>query len=227
MKPTGLQYAQIIGIVTGKQGFLYLGDSINSRIHVLQPEKPPRSFSCLPLCNTSSNTPSAIAIGNEGVIHVANTFQHRIERFDSADCTTFGVAGSGDGEFNRPCGIATDGVGRIYVADTGNNRIQVFAPDGKFWGKFGTQGSAPGEFNKPLGVCVSTSGLIYVADQKNHRVQIFQPNETVTKFNFVSQLDHLECQEPSGVLVARSGLIYVLSGTDQNRRISVFTSFDK
>ena len=39
-----------------------------------------------------------------------------------------GPEGSGDGEFYHPAGIALDGAGNVYVADTYNNRIQKFAP---------------------------------------------------------------------------------------------------
>jgi DNA-binding beta-propeller fold protein YncE len=42
--------------------------------------------------------------------------------------TAWGSRGTGDGRFNEPSGIAVDGIGNVYVADTGNNRIQKFAP---------------------------------------------------------------------------------------------------
>ena len=41
--------------------------------------------------------------------------------------TTWGTAGSGNGQFDLPAGVATDGSGNVYVADAGNNRIQKFA----------------------------------------------------------------------------------------------------
>ncbi|NLX49483.1 MAG: hypothetical protein GXY82_06365 [Methanospirillum sp.] len=44
----------------------------------------------------------------------------------------WGISGSGDGEFNYPSGIAVDGAGNVYVADTDNNRIQVFDAEGTF-----------------------------------------------------------------------------------------------
>ena len=40
----------------------------------------------------------------------------------------WGREGTGDGEFHYPLGVAVDGAGRVYVADSGNDRIQVFAP---------------------------------------------------------------------------------------------------
>ena len=48
---------------------------------------------------------------------------------------TYGPSGDGDGEFSRPAGITTDTDGNIYVADWGNERVQVLRPDGSFLAK--------------------------------------------------------------------------------------------
>jgi DNA-binding beta-propeller fold protein YncE len=69
-----------------------------------------------------------------------------------------------------PQGIAVDDK-FIYVADTGNNRIQIFTKTGKFILAYGNKGSGPGEFNGPIGICVGKKGQIYVADTGNHRLQ--------------------------------------------------------
>ena len=46
----------------------------------------------------------------------------------------------GDGELSQPRGIAIDGDRRVYVADSGNHRIQVFDLQGRFLRKWGTEG---------------------------------------------------------------------------------------
>ena len=71
-----------------------------------------------------------------------------------------------------PAGLDVDDQGNVWVADTGNNRIVCFAPDGTFRLQFGTQGFGPGEFQQPSGVAV-TRGRLFVADTFNQRVQIF------------------------------------------------------
>jgi len=86
---------------------------------------------------------------------------------------SFGSFGSADGQFNLPRGVAVDGSGNIYVADVGNNRIQVFNSAGTHQLSFGTLGSADGQFNSPIGVAVDGSGNIYVSDTGNHRIQVF------------------------------------------------------
>jgi hypothetical protein len=66
-----------------------------------------------------------------------------------------------------------DASGSVYVADTGNHRIQKFDSSGTFVIKWGTYGSGNGQFNKPVGIAVDASGYVYVADNDNYRIQKF------------------------------------------------------
>ena len=74
---------------------------------------------------------------------------------------------------------AVDAQGYIYVADTGNNRIQKLAPDGKFvqqWGAVDsvarpTAGNGAGQFSSPYGLAIDAKGNLYVADSENDRIQ--------------------------------------------------------
>ncbi|MDP6314547.1 MAG: hypothetical protein QGF76_09755, partial [Arenicellales bacterium] len=85
----------------------------------------------------------------------------------------WGSRGSGNGQFYHPYGIAFDGSGNVYVADTYNHRVQVFDSSGNFLRKWGSRGSANGQFRYPPGIAVDGSGNVYVADTYNHRVQVF------------------------------------------------------
>lgn len=83
-----------------------------------------------------------------------------------------GSVGAGDGQLMAPRNIAIGPDGNLYVADSGNHRIQVFDPDGnalRSWGGFGSQA---GMFNEPWGIAVDEA-FVYVADTWNHRVQKF------------------------------------------------------
>jgi YYY domain-containing protein len=77
------------------------------------------------------------------------------------------------GRLRQPRGAASDGRGRVWVADFGNQRIQLFGADGSPGLALGSRGSGPGQFNDPCGIAVSPSGLVFVADTWNGRVQVF------------------------------------------------------
>ncbi len=81
--------------------------------------------------------------------------------------------GSEDGCFTRPNGVAVGEEGHIIVADSRNDRIQIFSSSGVFLRKFGTRGSGRGELDRPSGICISPDGLIIVVDFGNDRVQVF------------------------------------------------------
>jgi DNA-binding beta-propeller fold protein YncE len=59
---------------------------------------------------------------------VADYRNNRIQKFTSAGAfvATWGSYGTGNGQFSTPKGVAVDGAGNIYIADTGNSRVQKF-----------------------------------------------------------------------------------------------------
>ena len=59
-------------------------------------------------------------------------------------------------------GLAVEKNGNIIVVDSGNDRLQVFTPDGTFVGKCGISGSSDGEFNQPWGVTLDNDGLLWL-----------------------------------------------------------------
>ena len=66
--------------------------------------------------------------------------------------------------FYYPLGVAVDGNGNIYVADSNNYRIQKFTSGGQFVATWGSRGEEEGEFNDPAHVAVDDSDYVYVAD---------------------------------------------------------------
>src|SRR5215831_8669503 len=72
--------------------------------------------------------------------------------------TMWGMQGSGDGEFQQPGWVATDGAGHVYVTDRFNNRVQKFDEVGTFITTWGTPGSGDGQFSGPAGIAVGPGG---------------------------------------------------------------------
>lgn len=84
---------------------------------------------------------------------------------------SFGGWGASDGDFDKPCGLAVDRSGLVYVADAGNGRVQVFDAEGRFRRKFGRGEGGwlkkVGKLVTPAGVAVDQTGTCYVADVKS------------------------------------------------------------
>jgi DNA-binding beta-propeller fold protein YncE len=69
--------------------------------------------------------------------------------------------------------------GSVYVADTGNNRIQQFSHNGTFISTWGSEGNTNGQFIGPAGIAVNPmTGSVYVADTGNNRIQQFSHKGT-------------------------------------------------
>ena len=74
-----------------------------------------------------------------------------------------GGTGSAPGQFAEPRGIALDKFKHVYVADTGNGRIQEFSSDGSLVRTIGEAGTGEGQLDRPTGVAVTTDRHIHVA----------------------------------------------------------------
>lgn len=147
-----------------------------------------------------------------------------------------GVPGNAAGQFNFPRAVAVDSAGKIYVADSGNNRVQVFGPDGAFlrqWGSLckldtreGCVGGGEGQFNEPWGIAVGKDGSVYVSDTWNHRVQKFTNDGQFVKMwgVFGSTGGELGQENlfygPRSLAIGRDGNLYAMD--TGNKRVQVF-----
>ena len=131
---------------------------------------------------------------------------------------------SAPGAFVQPADLFVDAQGNIWVADSGNSRIQKFDAQGNYLGSLGRRGSGPGQLNEPWSVAVDAQGFIYVADTWNHRIQKYAPD-----FSFVSgwgtpssrpDAGPLDFFGPRDIVITADGSLWV---TDTgNRRLLKF-----
>ncbi len=147
------------------------------------------------------NSPTAVAVGPDGDLYVADARSHRVSRINGDSGELVVVAGSGaatfDGDLkpaqsaalNTPNGIAVTANGNIYIADSGNNRIRmVSAATGLIHTIAGTGQTGPidadetalgdgrlakdARLNAPMDVAIGPGGDIYIADMGHHRVRV-------------------------------------------------------
>jgi sugar lactone lactonase YvrE len=113
------------------------------------------------------NQPSDVVVAASGDVFVADGHDEnsnaRIVKFskDGQFIKTWGKRGSAPGEFDTPHGLAFDSRGRLFVADRGNNRIQIFDQDGKFLEEWK-------QFSRPSGVYIDKHDVLYVADSESN-----------------------------------------------------------
>ncbi|MBU0580376.1 MAG: hypothetical protein KKA19_04285 [Candidatus Margulisbacteria bacterium] len=117
------------------------------------------------------------------------THNSYIFKYDSSGnfISSWGVYGSEFNEYkdyiNSARGIGIDKNDHIFVAETGENRIQVYDPNGVFITEWGTKGTGDGEFRGPVDVAVDSEDNVYVVDYENCRIQKFAPNPDYKKTN--------------------------------------------
>ena len=117
--------------------------------------------------------PSGIGVSPSNKVYVCDTTSIKILNPDLAFLSSFGSKGRCDRQFQCPWDVAFDSQGNVYVADSGNHRIQVFTEDGQFLRKFGKEGEGEGELSWPASVAIDSDDVVYVAERDNHRISIF------------------------------------------------------
>ena len=134
----------------------------------------------------------------------------------------WGTEGKCDGQFRNPHGIAVDGSGNVYVADSFNGRLQVLTANGEFLTKWGPRGSGDRQFRNPQGIAVDGSESVYVTDKGNNRVQVLTASgEFLRKWGSQGSGDG-QFNRPWGIAVDGAGNVYVADSG--NHRVQVFSA---
>jgi DNA-binding beta-propeller fold protein YncE len=122
------------------------------------------------------NSPYDVSVDAAGSLYVADVANHRVERFNAGDLSflgEWGTLGSAPGQLDSPRALASPAdVNGVYVADTGNQRVQGFSETGSpaaAWGIAARGG--PGYVSRPSGIAVDRSGNLYIGDTWAHRIE--------------------------------------------------------
>jgi len=177
------------GLAFAPDGTLYIADSLNHRIlHLDQDGNLLNSWGEFGASDYNTNTlapagvfnePWGVAVGPDGSVYVADTWNNRIQKFTAGGefVTMWGEFGAAESPYHfwGPRDVAVDGQGRVFVTDTGNKRVVIFDGSGNDLAAFGGAGLGVGQFDEPVGITVDDRGRVYVADTWNKRIQVMIP----------------------------------------------------
>jgi YD repeat-containing protein len=197
------QFVEPEGVAVNAAGDVYVADSENDRVEMWEPVPSApvfaSSFGSKGAGADQVDFPDGSAVDSHGNVWVADDVNNRVDEFSSSGsfteavgfgvsngkselqtCTSTcqaGVAGTGNGQFSGPNGVAFSG-GNMYVLDSGNDRVQELNEKLEYVTKFGAKGTAAGDFESPEGIAIDSAGDVWVGDLLNHRVEKFTSSGT-------------------------------------------------
>jgi streptogramin lyase len=220
---------------------VYVGDTFNFVVRKITPNAVVSSVVTNPA--NGAGEVRGVAIDSSGNIYTADYPHHTIRKI-TPDGTASIFAGLNDtpgsangigsaARFNFPLGLAVDGAGNVYVADSGNNRIRKITPAGGVTTFAGSAvGSADGtgtaaRFNFPSGVAVDHSGNVFVTDAGNNTIRKITPARVVTTLGGLALSPgtsdgvgiNARFNSPRGIAVDSAGNIYVVDTANHTIRL--------
>jgi uncharacterized protein (TIGR03437 family) len=244
---TSASIGSVYGLATDAVGNIYIADSSNQRIREVGTSgniirtiagNGAMGFSGDggSAVGASLNSPRGVAVDRSGNVFFADTGNHRIRMIDSQRGTITTIAGTGvqgysgdqgpaiNAALNAPTSVSLDGVGNLFIADSGNNRVRKLSSDGtittvagngvaRFAGDGGLATAA--SLNDPLAVSVDQLGNFYIADYNNKLVRKVTPDGFISSLAYGGGPSFLGAPRgPYGLATDRSGNVFIsdLSG---------------
>lgn len=208
---TSAQLNEPIGLAFDKGGLLYISDQLNHRVRKVGSDGKIATVAGSGTQGYGGDgkaatdallyNPAGIAFDSSGNLYVADTFNHVVRKVVSPNISTVAgdnVAGYYDGgtdqkateaDLNTPIGVAVDGSGNVFIADTLNHIIRKVTSAGVISIYAGNQTAgytgdggpaASAELNYPQGLALDAAGNLYVADTYNHRIRRIGADGVIT-----------------------------------------------
>ncbi len=215
-----MEFKNLRDLAMDDSGHLYLCDDENKKVVAINIETSatgPELPAALVLDRFSVKGPASRAVFKAEVFAVTPDDKivawlpeaKQIVLLDNGTKKTLVQEGKLQGQVRSPKGIFIDQKGLIYVADTGNDRVQIFNPDGTYNNQFGESGSGDGQFRAPSSVAVNAKGNIYVADTRNRKIKAFSP-DGIFLFAVGPEVGNLVMASPVAVSCDENRNVYVL-----------------
>ncbi len=256
---TAAQLYMPAGVTVDRAGNVYIADAYNHRVRRVDTAAVITTVAGTgaagfsgdggPATAAQLRNPFHVTVDGAGNVYLADNGNHRIRRVDAAGVITTvagtGAAGfSGDGglasaaQLDVPTGIAVDGVGNVYIADSGNHRIRrvdaagvITTVAGTAVAGFGGDGgpATAAQLSNPSGVAVDGAGNVYIAATGNHRIRRVDAAGVITTVAGTSASGFsgdggpataAQLSNPSGMDVDGAGNVYVAdAGNFRIRRV--------
>ena len=204
--------------VAAADGRVFVADTFNSRIRFISADGATVSTYAgtgfFGFANGDASTarfvlPQGVAVAADGRLFVADTGNRRIRVISADGATVSTYAGSGSGFangstttalFDSPTDVVVASDGRVFVADTNNNRIRVISADGAFVSTYAGSGTAiqtnepqalqaalDVDLSEPRRMTLAPDGRLFFTDSGNHRIRVIEfVSSTSENFGSVS-----------------------------------------
>jgi DNA-binding beta-propeller fold protein YncE len=193
------------GLAVAADGSFIIADRLNHKIRRLNPDDTVTTVAGSgfadyldgPAADAQFAMPTGVAVTADGILYVADSYNHCIRKIENAEVTTFAGkceepgyvdAAGADARFNLPTDLLLLADGTLVVTEESNHAVRLITPAGTVTTSAGTGSGgyhdgllAQAQFKKPAGCLVDplTADLL-VADRSNHRVRALTTTQVTT-----------------------------------------------